>query len=174
MASSYDAHHAFVAMNQHLRRKLTFRAHGQQVVFIKRKQERIEHVWMKAFLWAFYLDTYPGASVEVDIPSRYKPDVVAMDRRRGRPVFWAEAGHVPADKLAHLASHYPDTHLAFAKWDTGLDPFVAMIQEALTGARSAPIDLWRFPPDSAERFVDAQGYVRVDPEHATRRRMGQA
>ena len=161
-------------MNQHLRRKLTLRAHGQQVVFIKRKHERIEHVWMKAFLWSFYLDAYPDASVEVNIPGRYKPDVVAMDRRRGRPVFWAEAGHVPADKLAHLTSHYPDTHFAFAKWDTSLDPFVAMIREALPSARAAPIDLWRFPRDSAERFVDAKGNVQVDPGYATRRHIGHA
>ena len=161
-------------MNQHLRRKLTFRAHGQQVVFIKRKQERIEHVWMKAFLWAFYLDAYPDAEVEIDIPGRYKPDVVAMDRRRGRPRFWAEAGHVPADKLTHLASHYPNTHLAIAKWDMSLDPFVTMIQDALPGARSAPIDLWRFPPDSAERFIDRRGNVQVDAEYAKRRRIGYA
>ena len=161
-------------MNQHLRRKLTFRAHGEQVVFVKRKHERIEHVWMKAFLWAFYLDAYPDAEVEIDIPSRYKPDVVDMDRRRGRPTFWAEAGHVPADKLAHLANHYPNTHLAFAKWDTSLAPFVALVQDALQTARQAPIDLWRFPADSAERFIAPDGTVQVDAEYATRRRIGHA
>ena len=36
-----------------LRRKLTLRAHGEQVVFVKKSRESLEHVLMKAFLWAF-------------------------------------------------------------------------------------------------------------------------
>lgn len=54
---------------------------------VKRKHERIEHVWMKAFLWALYLPQYPTLSVELEIGETYKPDVVAMDRERGRPEF---------------------------------------------------------------------------------------
>ena len=37
-----------------LRRKWTLRAHGQQVVFVKRANGRTAHVLMKAFLWALY------------------------------------------------------------------------------------------------------------------------
>ena len=100
---------------RHLRRKLTLRAHGEQVVFVKRKQERIEHVWMKAFLWALYLPEYPDLTVEVGIGDKYKPDVVEMDPRRGRPRFWGEAGHVGEDKIEALTSRYPATHFAIAK-----------------------------------------------------------
>jgi hypothetical protein len=100
---------------RHLRRKLTLRAHGTPVVFIKRKQERIEHVWMKAFLWALYLPTYPDLSVEVSIGDKYKPDVVAMDSIRGQPRFWGEAGHVGADKITYLVERYPQTHVALGK-----------------------------------------------------------
>jgi len=147
---------------RHLRRKLTLRAHGEQVVFIKRKQERIEHVWMKAFLWALYLPTYPDLSVEVSIGTKYKPDVVQMDAFRGRPRFWGEAGHVGADKIAHLVQHQTHTHFALGKWATSLDPFADMVRNAMADtAREAPFDLIRFPDDSAKRFLDAKGHITI-------------
>jgi hypothetical protein len=70
----------------YLRRKLTLRAHGEQVVFVKKKRERIEHVLMKAFLWALYLPEYPDLTVEIRVGDRYKPDVVGLDER-GQPTF---------------------------------------------------------------------------------------
>jgi len=148
---------------RHLRRKLTLRAHGQQVVFIKRKQERVEHVWMKAFLWALYLPTYPDLSVEVAIRgTKYKPDVVQMDPLRGRPQFWGEAGHVGADKITYLVQHEPHTHFALGKWATSLDPFAEMVHDAMAGTtRHAPFDLIQFPTDSAERFLDTKGHVTI-------------
>ena len=148
---------------RHLRIKLTLRAHGEQVVFVKRKQERIEHVWMKAFLWALYLPTYPDLCVEVRIRgTKYKPDVVQMDAVRGRPRFWGEAGHVGADKIAHLIQHEPRTHFAIGKWATSLDPFVEMVREAMADTdRHAPFDLIRFPGDSAEQFLDAKGRTTI-------------
>lgn len=164
-----------MSRERHLRRKLTLRAHGEQVVFVKRKHERIEHVWMKAFLWALYLPDYPDLSVEVAVGDRYKPDVVLMDPRRGRPRFWGEAGHVSHDKLTDLMSQYPRTHLALAKWDTPLRPFIDQAQDVLERTtRHAPLDLWRFPPDSADRFIDAQGYIQIDPSAPIRRRIGDA
>jgi len=153
---------------RHLRRKLTLRAHGEQIVLVKRKQERIEHVWMKAFLWALYLPDYPTLSVEVSIDDNYKPDVVAMstrvgpDPRRARPVFWGEAGHVGPDKIETLLPRYPDTHFAIAKWDTPLDDTQAIVKDALQDTpRTAPVTLLRFPPDSGERFLDDKGTVTV-------------
>jgi len=149
-------------MNQHLRRKLTLRTQGEQVVFVKHRQERIEHVWMKAFLWALYLPAFPDLSVEVSVGGRYKPDVVQMDARRGRPVFWGEAGRVGTDKIVDLVQGYPETHLAIAKWDTTLAPFVETVEEAVHDVeRRAPADLIRFPADAAERFVDDKGRVSL-------------
>lgn len=148
--------------DRHLRRKLTLRAHGEQVVFVKNKRERIEHVWMKAFIWALYLPQYPGLSVEIPVGDKYKPDVVLMDDLRGRPVFWGEAGHVGADKIDALVRRYPDTHFAMGKWDTGLDAFIEMVEEATAEVeRSAPFDLIRFPAESDERFIDAKGRVHL-------------
>ena len=144
-----------------LRRKLTLRAHGRQVVFIKKQRESLEHVLMKAFLWALYLPEYPDLTVEISIGDKYKPDVVQLDGR-GRPVFWGEAGKVSRAKIASLTRRYRDTHFALAKWATDLTPFVEIVQAATDGrARSAPFDLLAFPRDSAERFVDARGHLTI-------------
>ena len=158
---------------RHLRRKLTLRAHGTPVVFVKRKQERIEHVWMKAFLWALYLPTYPDLGIEVSVGERYKPDVVAMDTIRGRPRFWGEAGQVSTDKIRYLARQYPDTHFALSKWATSLDPFVDIVNDALADTdRTAPFDLIRFPDDSAERFLDAKGRITITHDALDWRQFG--
>ena len=146
---------------RHLRRKLTLRAHGEQIVLVKRKQERIEHVWMKAFLWALVLPTHSKAQVKVGVGDKYTPDVVAMDRRRGRPSFWGEAGHVSPEKIEALIGRYTGTHLAIAKWDTPLDPTLDVVEAAVHDtSRTAPIDLLNFPPDSGDRFI-TDGHVSL-------------
>jgi hypothetical protein len=144
-----------------LRRKWTLRAGDQRVVVVKRAYERTTHVVMKALLWALYLPEYPDLVIEVAVGDRYKPDVVALDPR-GRPRFWGEAGQVGVKKIRSLARRYRSTHLAVAKWDTRLDLVHGMIQTALTGLeRKAPTDVICFPPDSAERFIDAEGAVHI-------------
>ncbi len=157
---------------RHLRRKLTLRAHDEQIVLVKRKQERIEHVWMKAFLWALYLPEYPDLTVEVSIDDKYKPDVVQTDPMRSRPSFWGEAGHVGPDKIEALLTRYPGTHFAVAKWDLPLDRTQDLIDPALRNAsRSAPVDLFRIPPDSADRFIDQKGRISISTDHLQRRRI---
>ena len=147
-----------------LRRKWTLRAHGEQVVFVKRANERREHVLMKAFLWALYLPRYPDLAVEISVDSRYKPDVVSLDPY-GRPRFWGEAGHVGPSKIHDLVRRHRKTHFAVAKWDTPLAPFVDIVHEAMEDYEpSGPFDLLAFPPDSAERFIDERG--NIDVTHA--------
>jgi hypothetical protein len=113
-----------------LRRKWTLRAHGRQVVFVKRPREKTAHVVMKALLWALYLPEHPDLSVEVSVGGRYKPDVVAFGEE-ARPRFWGAAGEVALRKIRALALRYPDTHIALAKWDTRLEPFTALVRKAL-------------------------------------------
>ena len=152
-----------------LRRKLTLRAGGpdgdeRRVVFVKRPGESIEHVLMKAMLWALYLPQYPEMRVEVPIGLRYKPDLVQP--RPGRdpasgPLFWAEAGKVGQKKLERLARQFPDTHVVVGKWDEALYPHVRVVERALKGReRPAPFEFIRFPADS-ERFFREDGRVRV-------------
>lgn len=163
-------------MNQHLRRKLTLRAHEEQVVFVKHAQERIEHVWMKAFLWALYLPDYPDLSVEVSVEDKYKPDVVQRAPMRRTPmrktmVFWGEAGVVGNDKVEDLIRRYPDTHFAFMQWNRSLNPLREQVEAAVHSvSRQAPIDLIRAPEDAADRFVDDRGRVSLtfDDVHWTR------
>ncbi len=144
-----------------LRRKWTFRAHGKQVVFVKRSNERAVHVFMKAFLWALYLPDYPNLTVETRIGDRYKPDVVEINLLN-EPLFWGEAGQVGIAKIRSLAKRYPATHFAIAKWKSNLDPYVATINKALRGIkRKAPFDLIGFDSNSAERFIDERGYIQL-------------
>lgn len=144
-----------------LRRKWTLRAHGRQVVFVKKPNESDRHVLMKALMWALYLPQYPDLTVEIAIGDRYKPDVVALDPA-GAPRFWAEAGDVSTAKIRSLARRYRRTHFAIAKWDAGLEPLRAVIAGALAGLeRRAPFDLVSFPANSAERFIDDNGQIHV-------------
>ena len=154
-----------------LRRKLTLRAHGEKVVFVKKHRERIEHVLMKAFLWALYLPAYPGLTVEIPIGDRYKPDVVELDAL-GRPRFWGEAGKVSVQKIESLTRRYRDTHFALAKWSTDLSPFEEIVEEAIAGLdRDAPFDLLTFPPDSADRFIDDRGRIHLSHDDLEWRRI---
>lgn len=146
-----------------LRRKWTFRAHGRQVVFVKRPIEHTSHVLMKAFLWALYLPDYPNLKVEIRTGDRYKPDVVALSADpTAAPLFWGEAGQVSVEKIRALARRYPHTHFAIAKWDTNLHHLYSNVEHALGSRRHlAPFDLLIFPADSAERFIDDQGEIHV-------------
>ncbi len=138
----------------YLRRKLTLRAHGKQVVFVKKSNERPEHVIMKALLWALYLPRYPQMGVEIAIGDRYKPDVVQLDER-GNPQFWGEAGEVGEDKIRSLVKRFRGTHFVVARWHTRLDSLADIVRDALDGVkRSAPFDLVSLPDDSADRFID--------------------
>lgn len=144
-----------------LRRKWTLRAHGRQVVFVKRPIESSNHVVMKALLWALYLPQYPDLTVEIAIGDRYKPDVVSLNDR-GEPRFWGEAGDVTTAKIRSLARRYRRTHFALAKWDARLDPLVAIVEDALRGLnRTAPFDLISFPPDAVDRFIADDGTIRI-------------
>lgn len=147
-----------------LRRKWTLRAHGQQIIFVKKSIEHTHHVLMKAFLWALYLPTYPHLKVEYVIRDRYKPDVVALDENHpySDPLFWGEAGQVSAAKIRSLVRRYRQTHLALGKWKTNLHQVEANVEKALKGIPlQAPIDLIVFPEDSAERFIDNNGTIDI-------------
>ena len=147
--------------NLELKRKWTFRAHGKQMVFIKKSFESDTHVVTKAFLWALFLPDYPNLSVEIQIGDRYKPDLVQFDKD-GEPIFWGEAGRVGLKKMQRLVNRFRSTHLVFAKWNMNLEPFLKIIQkETSLGRRAAPIDLISFPADSAERFIRRDNTIQI-------------
>jgi hypothetical protein len=144
-----------------IRRKWTLKAHGRQIVLVKRRNEKTSHVFMKAFLWALYLPRYPNITVEIRVGDRFKPDVVSLGED-GAPEFWGEAGYLSSSKIRSLLRRYRNTHFAIAKWDTTLEPFVRIVTKALEDrGRNNRVDLINFPPDSIQRFVDERGRIRV-------------
>jgi hypothetical protein len=69
---------------------------------------------------------------------------------------------VSPSKIDDLVRRHRETHFALAKWDTPLAPFVDIVREALDRYDpSEPFDLFAFPSDSAERFIDEQGHIDV-------------
>lgn len=146
---------------QSIPRKWKLRAHGAHNVFAWGMNERAVHVVMKALIWALHLPDYPDLRVEVRIGDKYKPDVVQLNAQQV-PEFWGEAGMVSRAKICSLVRRFPHTHFALGKWDTRLDPFVAMVKDALADARrAAPFDLIRFPADSIARFIDDDGHIAI-------------
>ena len=151
-----------------LRRTLTVRSGGEKLVLLKKRGESIEHVLMKAVLWALYRPAFPDVRVEVPIGDTYKPDLVDLAPPPGglaygdeRPTFWGEAGKVSQAKWRALLKRFPETHFALARWDERLDPHQATIRRALgRRPRRAPVDLIRVP-DAAGRLVAPDGTVRV-------------
>ena len=144
-----------------LRRKWTFRAHGRQIVLVKKRNEQSAHVYMKAFLWALYLPRYPNLFIETGIGGRYKPDLVALNPS-GYPLFWGEAGHIGRNKVRALLRRYASTHFAVAKWESPLKPFESMLGRDLRGIhRGGAVDLLRFPGDSVNRFMDESGTIHL-------------
>ncbi len=147
----------------HLPRKLTVRAGGRTLVLLKRPEESGEHVIQKAVLWAHYLPAYPALRVEQRLPwpSRYKPDLYALDATGQTATFWGECGVVSAAKLREVVRAYPHTHFVFSKWDARVDPFAALIDDALRGLRrTAPLELVRVPGDAGE-WIDAGRDVEI-------------
>ncbi|MCB1164905.1 MAG: hypothetical protein KDK33_02055 [Leptospiraceae bacterium] len=61
-----------------LRRNWIFRHLGQRLLLAKRPRESSEHVFLKAFLWALFHETYPGLEIEKSIGDRYKPDAICL------------------------------------------------------------------------------------------------
>lgn len=139
-------------------RKITLRAAGRRIVFVKRAGESERHVLLKALVFARYAPDYPDLAVELPIGHRYKPDLVAQDPD-GRPVFWAECGETNRAKIMSLVRTFRDTHLVFAKQATALTPYAEMIEEAWPrNGRPAPVELLNFPAD-ASRLIDPDGVI---------------
>jgi len=136
-----------------LREKWSVRINGNKQILIKRAHEREEHVLMKAFMAQLYSGKYHDLKIEVryNKQHKYKPDVLAIDQF-DRALFWGECGSVGNDKIGYLLKHHPDTHFAFAKWESSLEPFLQIIKGHLKPiTRRAPVDVIHFPDQSRNK-----------------------
>ncbi len=144
-----------------MRRKWAFKLRNRVQVFVKGHEERVEHVMMKAFLWALYLPSFPGIVVEPSPVGPFKPDGAAISPR-GIRGFWGEAGHVSRRKINRLLRTHPSGHFAFAKWSENLRPLVRLLErEVNPHCRRGSVDLLGFPEDAVKRFIDSGGRICV-------------
>ncbi|MGD9036975.1 MAG: hypothetical protein PVF10_10485, partial [Syntrophobacterales bacterium] len=89
-------------------------------------------------------------------------DVVAVDEL-GKPQFWGEAGQITVQKIRSLLRRYRATHVAIAKWETPLKPYIEIVTEALDGLkRERPVDLINFQENSVRRFIDENGRITIE------------
>lgn len=157
------------------RKKLTFCTPdgSRSVEVVKKENESVQHVLMKALLWAMHVESYPTVQIEFEIGDRYTPDCIALDGASGLPLFWGECGRVEQSKIASIVGRFQHVHLVIAKW--GINPVgyaaqlsrtvaecraeadgEAAIGAALAGlapARSAgPVEVVAVPEDSEARF----------------------
>lgn len=152
-------------MQQNLRRKWSFRIHGQKQILIKRAEEKDTHVLMKIFLAKLYSAQYEDIKIEVRYhkEARYKPDLLAINLQ-GEALFWGECGEVGREKVHTLISRYRDTHLCFSKWNINPQPFENIIEEGLAGIknkRRAPVDFINFSEDHRDLIAD-NGEVLIE------------
>ena len=130
-----------------LRRKWSFKISGKKYVLIKHAHETEEHVYMKAFMVALYIDSYPEIQVETPYHSenKYKPDLLSLSMPHLSPHFWGECGKVSEEKLKYLLQYYPSTQLAFAKWGSIPHNYRDIISGNYARAtRKAGVDLMEF------------------------------
>lgn len=135
-----------------LAQKLSLKSHSQRLVLRKQPQEKLEHIYMKAFLWALYLPLYPDLQVEVPAQKRFKPDLFSYDAQ-GDICFWGEAGAVSPQKYQHLLKHQPDTHFTFARWGMTVEQHLALLRPHFPRRRTAAVDVLVFDKQSPERFI---------------------
>lgn len=136
--------------------KLTIRAGGRKVVLAKHAWESERHIVLKALVFVLYVPRFPDLSIERRIRSRYRPDLVALDPQ-GNVRFWAECGETSRHKINDLVRSLPDAHLVFAKQVARIDPYAALLRDAIGATpRTAPVELLNFPLSAAD-WITADG-----------------
>ncbi|KAJ1619249.1 hypothetical protein T492DRAFT_1087071 [Pavlovales sp. CCMP2436] len=148
------------------RKKLTF-IHGAHTIhLVKKENECVNHILMKALVWATHVDAYSGLEIErVLIGNRYTPDVVSLDETSGEVVFWGECGRVELEKIASIVERFQRARFVFAKWSINPLGFAGQVSrliaegrpagadaEAALGHARGSVDVVSVPADSEERF----------------------
>lgn len=151
-------------MSEYLKRKWSFKVKGHKHVLIKRPQERAEHVYMKILLAQLYSEFYDDIRIEVrhEAEQRYKPDLLVTNLQ-GEAIFWGECGEVSQEKLFTIIKKYRNTHFCFSKWHIKADPFISMIDKAVSSLkkpRTAPVDFINFP-DEARNYITENGEIAI-------------
>jgi|UniRef100_A0A7S3BSP8 hypothetical protein len=144
---------------------LRLRVREREATLVKVRGESIQHVLMKGFLWALLLPNYPDAACEINVGHRYRPDVVALSPTGG-PLCWGECGAVTVEKLRALATEFPHTHFAVAKWaHSDLSGYAEQLRTELAlPPRSAPFEILSIPDNAPDTFLTDDGQVELARE----------
>jgi len=132
--------------------------------------ESIEHLLLKALVWALYLPAHPSAVCEPGPLSRldvyggglpFHPDVVALTPS-GEPTWWAECGSVSVRKLEALSRAHPRSRFTIAKWGrSDLRGYAAQLRASLPADAAGRFEVISWPADAPERCIDQDGAVHV-------------
>lgn len=134
---------------------------------VKREHESVQHVLMKAMLWAMHVDQYPQVEIERPIGDRYTPDCISLHEGSGEPLFWGECGRVELSKIESIAERFQRAHFVFAKWSINPIGFAATVRQLVADGRPVaddgkaalfgPIEVVSIPEDCEERFFQPLG-----------------
>jgi len=130
----------------------------------KKSGETLQHVLVKALIWALYHEDYPGIEIERDIGDEKLPDCVALAGQE--PLFWGESGRMSSAKAVDIATRFPATHFVNVRWAVDLDDFTTPLLRALRAAdvtRSAPFEFAVVTKNPLD-FVDESGHIRISRE----------
>jgi len=94
-----------------VREKFSFSGINPKIVLIKKESETRTHIVLKLLA---YLMFGGKLSVEKKVKSKYKPDLVFEDEKKG---IWVECGAVSEKKLLHLKKHSDRFDFYFFKKD---------------------------------------------------------
>lgn len=149
------------------RKKLTFATQdgAHTIDVVKRENESMQHVLMKALLWAMHADEYPAVQIEAAIGDRYTPDCISLDAASGEPLFWGECGRVEHGKVASIVGRFQRMHLVIAKWDINPVGYAAQISRLVAEGRPELVESGGGPTSvemaAGARLADPAGIVEV-------------
>jgi hypothetical protein len=86
-------------------RAYSFRIHEQRYTLYKEKGEPYRHVLLRAGALFLYAPIYDTLTADTPwVRNKFKPDIAAFNFTN-EPLFWAECGETPADKLEFALKH---------------------------------------------------------------------
>lgn len=86
-------------------RAYSFRIHERRHTLFKEKGEPYSHVLLRAAALYLYGPIYDTLTADTPwVRNKFKPDIAAFNYA-SEPLFWAECGETPADKLEFALKH---------------------------------------------------------------------
>lgn len=119
-----------------------FEIRGEKVRLWQKTGESFEHILMKALGFAMFVEKYPALEIEARVGLRYKPDLIARERRQpgGKPEFrfWGECGQNTIRKTAWLLKHTQTREFALFKINFNAEALIARLRREIPAKYRPP------------------------------------